>query len=150
MYCPYNEGRVKYTYYNVSLYLDYLGEEGYKAGEYFISLCIEIVHDLVFCSLYAVTIAHTVRYIDILFKWAQTKVMYFDQSYWLAFQNATKDLYKKLKRHDRKVKVRNGDYDTGVLQKRKEWPEGGLLQLQECVRTNAKPIIEKVSTTCQY
>jgi hypothetical protein len=44
--------------------------------------------------------------------------------------------------------VRNGDYDTGVLKKRKEWPEGGLLQLQECVRTNAQPLIEKVSTTC--
>jgi hypothetical protein len=74
--------------------------------------------------------------------------MYFDQRYWLPFQNATRDLYKRLKRHDRKAKVIKGDYDTGILKKRKEWPEGGLLQLQECVRTYAQPLIEKVSTIC--
>ena len=72
--------------------------------------------------------------------------MSFKQSNWSAFENATKDLYRKYKRHDRKVKVKNGDYDTDILTKRKEWPAGGLPQLQECVRTHASQLIKHVST----
>lgn len=59
-------------------------------------------------------------------------------------------MYKRLKRHDRKVKVKNGDYDTDVLKKRKEWPEGGLLQLQQCVRQQAPPLIKEVSKTFEW
>lgn len=38
---------VKKTYHNVTLYLDYLGEEGYKAGEFCISHFFAIVYNFV-------------------------------------------------------------------------------------------------------
>ena len=104
------------------------------------------LRNLIIIYIFTVTIAHTVRYIEILFTWAVTKVMDFQTSDWTSFLNAMNSMYKRLKRHDRKVKVKNGDYDTDVLEKRKEWPEGGLLQLQQCVRTQAPPLIEHVST----
>ena len=71
--------------------------------------------------------------------------MNFDHSTWISFKDATKDLYKGFKRHDRKVRVKKGDYDTDVLTRRKEWPAGGMHQLQQCVRAHAPPLIEKVS-----
>ena len=106
--------------------------------------------NLIVLYFFTVTIAHSVRYIEILFTWAVTKVMDFQTSDWTSFLNAINAMYKRLKRHDRKVKVKNGDYDTDVLKKRKEWPEGGLLQLQQCVRKQAPPLIIEVSKTFEW